>query len=237
MDFDEDPDYLDLDDILAHSQRVQCKFLLDIPGLEFLSPMLEEGTQGQLVLLPFWMARTLYTYSMIDIDIPEPYSRLKREQLEIESHLGDLHKDGPYFYHFGRLLLNLRREKGNNLAAFTEEGQRNKYRREEGETLGERREIATHLINTFHHRRKLILDHSLNKSMEASGSVVQFEKRLDNMEHNLFQLGRQIISDLKKWDSGNNDRVSSSQIAARLSKKRRIETIQDSQEQNKNLNK
>lgn len=226
MDFDEDPDYLDLDNILAHTQTVNCKFLLDIPGLEFLSPgeSQDDITQGTEILLPFWLAKTLYTYSMIDIDLPKTYKTNFREIMQAGADVVDLHRAGPHYYNFGKLLMGLRREKGNNLSTYTEEGQRNKYRREEGETLVDRRAIAASLIETFHQRRHLILDYSTNNSEDEHKTVREFEKRLDNMEKRLFQLGRQQVDELKKWNLRQFEMLRNNQIAARLSKRRKLES-------------
>lgn len=201
MDFDEDPDYLDLDDILAHTQTVNCKFLFSIPGLEFLSPgKCQDVTQGGEFLLPFWLAKTLYTYSMIDIELPKTYNEKFRETLQADPNVVDLHKAGPHYYKFGKLLMLLRREKGNNLEMYNREGQRNKYRREEGETLEDRRAIATTLIDSFHRRRHKLLEYSTNNraSIEMH-DVRSFESRLDNMEKRLYQLGRQQVNEINKW--------------------------------------
>lgn len=201
MDFDEDPEYLNLDDILAHTQTVNCKFLFNIPGLEFLSPgKCQEVTQGYELLLPFWLAKTLYTYSMIDIDLPKAYDEKFRETLKADPNVVDLHKAGPHYYKFGKLLMRLRREKGNNLEMYNREGQRNKYRREEGETINDRRAIATTLIDSFHRRRHKLLEYSTNNraSIEIR-DVCMFESRLDNMEKRLYQLGRQQVNEINKW--------------------------------------
>lgn len=226
MDYDEDPDYLDLDDILAQTQTVNCRFLLDIPGLEFLSPgNNQEATEASELMLPFWMARTLYTYSMIDIDLPKPYSSNFREILSADADVVNLHKAGPHYYRFGKLLLELRREKGNNLAMYTEEGQRNKYRREEGETLEDRRAIATSLIDSFHHRRHKLLEYSTNPAArDEHHNVRQFESRLDNMEKRLFQLGRQQVNEINKWKSRSIELISSNALAARIAKRRKMES-------------
>lgn len=225
MDFDEDPDYLNLDDILAHTQTVNCKFLLDIPGLDFLWPgNIQEATQGQELMLPFWMAKTLYTYSMIDIEVPKAYNSNFREILKADPDVVDLHRHGPHYYRFGKLLMGLKREKGNNLAMFTEEGQRNKYRREEGETLEDRRSMAESLIHTFHHRRHKLLEYSTNSTAGDEHKRVRlFEARLDNMEKRLFQIGRQQVNDLNKWNSRRIEMISNNLIAARLTKRRKLE--------------
>lgn len=226
MDFDEDSDYLNLDDIQAQTQTVNCKFLMDIPGLEFLSPgNSQDATQGSELLLPFWMAKTLYTYSMIDIELPKHYSSNFREILSADADVVDLHRVGPHYYRFGKLLMGLRREKGNNLSMFTEEGQRNKYRREEGETLEDRRAIAASLINTFHHRRHKLLEYSTNRSAgDEHRDVRLFESRLDNMEKRLFQLGRQQVDDINKWNSRKIEMIGNNQIAVRLHKRRKLES-------------
>lgn len=225
MDFDEDPDYLDLDDILAQTQTINCKFLINIPGLEFLSPgNSQDATQGAALLLPFWMAKTLYTYSMIDVDLPKPYSANFREVMEVDADVVDLHRAGPHFYKFGKLLMGLKREKGNNLDMFNEEGQRNKYRREEGETLEDRRLIAASLINTFHHRRHKLLEYSTNpRASDEHRDVRLFESRLDNLEKRLFRLGRKQVYETNKWKSRKIELISHNLIATRLLKRRKLE--------------
>lgn len=225
MDFDEDPDYLDLDDIMAHTQLVTCKFLMNIPGLEFLLPGDQEATQGMEFLLPFWMAKGLYTYSQIDIQLPNAYKAKFREILTADADVVDLHRAGPHYYRFGKLLMRLKREKGNNLSMYTEEGQRNKYRREEGETLEDRRTIAGSLINAFHHRRHKLLDYSTNPAAEKEHRDVRlFESRLDNMEKRLFSLGRQQVSDLYKWNTRKIQLITGSILASRLPKRRKLES-------------
>lgn len=196
MDFDEDPDYLDLDDILAQTQTINCKFLFNIPNLEFLSPGNDQDIiQGSTLLLPFWMARTLYTYSMIDLELPQAYKEFFLELIQAEANAVDLHRAGPHYYRFGKLLMGLKREKGNNL-------EMDQFRREEGETLKERRLIAANLINSFHHRRHLLLEYSTNRRAADNHSDVRlFESRLDNMEKRLFQLGRQQVQKINKWKS------------------------------------
>lgn len=226
MDFDEDPNYLDLDDILAHTQTVSCKFLLDIPGLEFLSAgdSKEEIVKDTDILLPFWLAKTLFTYSMIDIDLPKHYKTSFREVMQAGPNVVDLHRAGPHYYGFGKLLMELRREKGNDLSTYTEEGQRNKYRREEGEALVDRRDIAASLIETFHARRHQILDYSIDSSEQKHIKLHAFEGKLDNLEKKLFQLGRQHVTQLKKWNQFRLEVLRNNLIAARLHKKRKLES-------------
>lgn len=225
MDFDEDPDYLDLDDILAQTQTLNCKFLISIPGLEFLAPdNSQDITQGSELMLPFWMAKTLYTYSMIDVELPRTYNAHFREILSAEADVVDLHRAGPHYYRFGKLLMGLKREKGNNLDMYTEEGQRNKYRREEGETLEDRRSIAASLISTFHFRRHKLLEYSTNSTAGDEHRAVRlFESRLDNMEKRLFQLGRQQVNEINNWKSRRIEFISNNLIATRLSKRRKLE--------------
>lgn len=226
MDFDEDPDYLDLDDILAQTQTVNCTFLINIPDLEFLSPNnSQDATQGSKLLLPFWMAKTLYTYSMIDIELPRYYKNNFRDILIADPDVVDLRRAGPHYYQFGKLLMGLRREKGNNLDMYNEEGQRNKYRREEGETIEDRRLIGACLIETFHRRRHKLLNLSTNNSAsENHRDTALFESRLDNMEKRLFQLGLQQVKEIKRWKSREIELISNNFIAKRLSKRRKLES-------------
>lgn len=203
MDFDEDPNYLDLEDLLAQTQSVECQFLLDIPGLEFLAAdKSEEIKQGTKLTLPFWMAKTLYTYSMADITLPQSYDVNFRETLEADPYVVDLHRAGPHYYRFGKLLMDLKRERGNNLEMFTEEGHRNKYRREEGETLQDRKSIAISLMKTFHFRRHRILTFSISGCVgdDMQGRKA-FEPKLDVMERRLYEIGKQRLNEIIDWDS------------------------------------
>lgn len=187
---------------MAETKQVECKFLLNIPTLDFLIPGTDEGiTQGKDLSLPFWMAKTLYTYSMIDIKLPNNYNKKFREVLECEAEVSDLHKAGPDYYKFGKLLIELKREKGNNLEIYTEEGQRNKYRREEGETLEDRKMMAESLMKTFHRRRHKLLDYSLNYSNTDIHAKKEFETRLDNMEKRLYSLCKQQLNSIISWES------------------------------------
>lgn len=224
MDYDEDPDYLDLENIMVQTKMINCKLLVDIPNLAFLSAeLVEPRTQGRTFTIPFWMAKTLYTYSIVDIELPHEYTEASYGTMEPDPINVDLRKKGPYFYQLGQMLLNLRREKGNNLAAYTEEGQRNKYRREEGETLEDRRRIAHFLMSMFHSRRTQILDDSLNNSKEDSQRVKEFKNKLDNLEIKLFRLGRQKEIEWNVWNSTTNDRVTSSKVATQITKRQKIQ--------------
>jgi GINS complex subunit 3 len=224
MDFDEDPNYLDLDDIQAHTQLVDCEFIVDVPGLDFLTSREDDGVkQGNQVILPFWMAKTLFTISMIDIKIPRHYDTNFLEMMSAEADVVDLHRHGPYYYHLGKLLMDLKREKGNDLAAFTEEGQRNKFRREEGETLLDRRSLAGSLMETFHYRRHKILGFSSNRSDHDHDVIKSFKLKLDNMEKRLYYIGQQHREELKDWDSKRTETIRNNQIAARLTKRRKLE--------------
>lgn len=182
MDFDDDPNYFDLDDILAHSQKVNVKFLLDIPGLEI--------TEGTELMLPYWLAKTMYTYSMIDIEFPKAYNEKSNEVIEAEADVVNLYKKGPHYYRFGKLLMELKRERGNDLD--------NKYRREPGQVLVDKRSLAINLINTFHSRRHKILKYSTTKAKDIK-EVEDFEKRLDSMERKIYEIGRNQLKDFNKW--------------------------------------
>lgn len=226
MDYDEDPDYLDLDDIQAHAQLVNCKFLLYIPELKFLSPGKSQNVKpGSELFLPFWMAKTMYAYSMIDIDLPKGYNQNSRDTLKADPLEVNLHRLGPNYYEFGILLLGLRREKGNNLAMFTAEGQRNKYRREEDETLEERRLIAMSLIDTFHRRRHKLIEVSINAlASNDFQQVKELESRLDNLEKRLYRLGKKQKDEIKLWRDGKIELISNDVISRKSSKKRRLNT-------------
>lgn len=226
MDYDEDPNYLDLDDIFAQTQTVEAQFLLDIPGLEFLSSSnTEEIKQGTEIMLPFWMAKVLYTYSMIDIKLPRAYTPDFIETLSAEADVVDLHKVGPDYYRFGKLLLGLKREKGNNLEVYMPDGQRNKFRREEGQTLENRRQIQHSLIDTFHKRRHKLLDYSTTSSArDVHHDYCSFVTRLDSMEKRLFQIARRQVEEIDKWKSRKIELISNNLIATRLAKRRKLES-------------
>ena len=225
MDYNEDPNYFDLEDILTNAQRVGCKFLLDIPGLEFLSPgNSQEITQSTDLVLPFWLAKTLFAYSMIDIEIPKQYNSNFRDILSADADVVDLHRFGPQYYKFGKLLVALRRYKGNGLEQFNAEGQRNKFRREEGETLEDRLAIASSLINTFHHRKHKILEYSTNSAADEDlREVKTFKSRLDNLEKRIFQIGRQQVNEISKWKSRKIELISNNLLVARITKRRKLE--------------
>lgn len=224
MDFDEDPDYLDIDVMLAQTQTVNCQFLMSIPGLEFLSSSGESVVEGTELMLPFWLAKPLYAHGMIDVTVPDGYKESFRDKLEADPTLLDLHKAGPNYYKFGKMLVGLKREKGNNLPKFNEDGQLNKYRREEAETLEDRRAIAESLMKTFHARRHLVLEYSFNyAALVANGhfqSVNSFVARLDETEKRLYLSGRQQIDLFNKWRDNVVDKVSKD---SQKSKKQRLE--------------
>lgn len=224
MDFDEDPEYLNLDNILAQTQRINCKFLFSIPGLEFINHGYHENvTQTTELFLPFWMAKTLYTYSMIDIEVPKAYTPQFREILKANPDIIDLRRHGPHYYTFGKLLMELKREKSNNLPVYTDDGQRNIYRREEGETLQDRRSISESLIVTFHHRRHQLLVHSTANS-DLIPNLRLFESRLDNLEKRLFRIGRQQVHEIIQWKSRKIELTSNNTLSYRISKRRKTES-------------
>lgn len=222
MDFDQNADYLDLDDILAQTQSLDCKLLLDVPGLEFLNPDKGESKQGLRMIIPYWLAQTLYAQSMIDIELPKNYNLKFRGKLDADPTVVDLHKAGPYYYRFGKLLLELKRICGNDLPEYNPDGSRNKFARKEGEQLAESRDIAISLIKTFHERRHKLIETSINAAANHNhASVRQLESRLDNMEKRLFVMGRQQVEELKNWNSRAIELVTKTAIAEKLSKKKR----------------
>lgn len=226
MDYDEEPDYLDLDDILTQTQKVSCTFLFSIPGLQFLDKV-HEADQGTTITLPFWMARTLYTHSMIDIELPESYQFNFRQILVADPDLVNLRLAGPHYYKFGKLLMGLKREKGNNLAPFLEDGQRNKFRREEGETFDEKRSVANSLMYSFHTRRHQIIERSTNQATynraDFDESVREFISQMDFMERRLFEIGRQHAIEKKRWETREIEMLSRNFKERRLAKKRKVE--------------
>lgn len=222
MDFDEDADYLDIDDIMAQTQVVKCKFLFSIPGLEFLQSSGESIKQGTEVMLPFWMAKTLYSYSMIDIILPEIYDTASTQILEADPTVVDLSKTSPHYYRFGKLLAELKREKGNNLPPFLEDGRRNEYRREEGESFDAGRKIANSLINTFNERQDMILEFSTNQRGQTINDVRQLESRMDSLEKRLFQTGREQAKEMKRWESRDIEMLSRNFKASKSAKRPKV---------------
>lgn len=218
MDYDEDPNYLDLDDILAQTQKVECKFLLSLPGLQFLSESTsQEVKQGTNLSLPYWMSKYLYNYSMIDIELPKYYKSNYRHILEADPSLPDLHKAGPYYYQFGQLLLSLRREEGNGLP--TSGPQKNKYGREKGETLEDRSDIAASLLDTFHKRRNKLINLSINRETVKIESKRLLASGMDNLEKRLYLIGERQVEELENWKNRRLEMINKNKLVEALKKK------------------
>ncbi|CAG2181498.1 unnamed protein product, partial [Oppiella nova] len=133
--------YLDIDDIMANSQRVVTTFLQRVPGV---GPVLDPNTDlpdvkvGAKLELPLWLARELHSESLVDVQAPKGFNRTYREILEADANCVDLHKLCPNYYRLGGHLARM--------------------------ALDESQDIATSLVDTFHQRYHRLVNYSVSSA-------------------------------------------------------------------------
>jgi hypothetical protein len=64
---------------------------------------------GSKLDLPYWLVKSVYNekFKFASIEIPKWYKNFYHEILKADANVVDLRKMGPYYYDFGRLLVNL----------------------------------------------------------------------------------------------------------------------------------
>ncbi|KAL7309628.1 DNA replication protein [Mucor circinelloides] len=110
MELDE---YYSIDSILAEQQKIPCITLHDYSKEANLNGDNSELKRGSRVELPYWIAKPLAQFtlptddSLISIELPKTYSTKVRNVLDASPTSVDFKLLCPYFYLFGRKLLDL----------------------------------------------------------------------------------------------------------------------------------
>ncbi|KAI8638397.1 DNA replication complex GINS protein psf3 [Parasitella parasitica] len=105
MELDE---YYSIDSILAEQQRIPCIALHDYSKEANLHGDQSEVKRGSRVELPYWIAKPMAQFtSLISIELPKTYNTKVRNALDAGATNVDLKMLCPYFYLFGKKLLDL----------------------------------------------------------------------------------------------------------------------------------
>ena len=75
----------------------------------------DDLTAGTKLELPLWMAQALRNRRIISVEIPKVYREAYREILNADANEVNLHKMGPYFYHFGLYLLRFSHQESDDI--------------------------------------------------------------------------------------------------------------------------
>ncbi|KFM61684.1 DNA replication complex GINS protein PSF3, partial [Stegodyphus mimosarum] len=172
--------YFSIDDILATNERIPCRFEVPVHKLGFLDPSSgsPDLAQGTKLELPLWMAQALQNRHIIAVEVPRVYREAYREILNADASVVDLHKMGPYFYHFGLYLL--------------------RFSHHDSE------DICKILNQTFRNRFRKLMDTSQNSLKEDAATLTS---NLDRTEIALFNLGYKSLHDLKSWQCRKNQKI------------------------------
>ncbi|KAI7878669.1 GINS complex, Psf3 component [Lichtheimia hyalospora FSU 10163] len=106
-------EYYDIDSILADSIKIPCIFLHDLEASVNLTGDGSEVTRNTRIELPFWLAKPLATFTLpnsdfiIKLEIPRPFGNRVRNNLDASPTAVDFRLLCPYFYVFGKKLVNL----------------------------------------------------------------------------------------------------------------------------------
>lgn len=186
-------EYFSIDDILATNERMPCKFELAVKKIGFLDPSSgnPDLAQGTKLELPLWMAQALQNRRIISVEIPKVYREAYREILNASANEVNLHKMGPYFYHFGLYLLRFYHQDSDD--------------------------ICRVLNQTFRNRFRMLMDHSQNAVEEDS----KLTSTLDRTEVVLFNLGHRSLLDLQKWLYGKNQKIATAHLVLNHKKRKR----------------
>ena len=188
--------YLDIDDILAESERISCEFTTDLFGLGILDPSTDSKSisEGTKLELPLWLAKDLYQKGWINVDTPKGYNEAYRELLNADPTVVDLHKLGPNFYKFGEKLILME--------------------------LDDNSEIAYSLEETFYDRIHSIIDHSLNIKSQTLPEGKEFTKRLDNLEMQLYEVGKKTAQEYQMWEEKKLDKISANAMVIDIKRRK-----------------
>jgi len=189
------PNYFSLEDILASEERIPVEVKEDLADLGFLDPGadLKELKRGTKLELPQWMVEGLNTgrSPYLDVEVPKTYREVYREIMTADPLVVDLHKQGPYYYEFGRQLI--------------------KQSQSEGEAIGRS------LTNTFKTRFKKILDSSQNSCDTESLKETQ---KMDMLERLLYRQGQHCKAGMDAWLTRKTGSIQASQMVAHQRKRK-----------------
>jgi len=189
------PNYFSLEDILASEERIPVEVRNDLPDLGYLDPGadLKELKRGTKLELPQWMVEGLNTgrNPHLDVEVPKTYREVYREIMTADPLVVDLHKQGPYYYEFGRHLI--------------------KQSQSEGEAIGRS------LTDTFKTRFRKILDSSQNSCDTESLKETQ---KMDMLERLLYKQGQHCKADMDAWLTRKTGSIQASQMVAHQRKRK-----------------
>ena len=191
--------YFSIDDILMSSEKVPCRFELPVHGLGFLDAGIgkKDLSEGTKMDLPLWMAIALGgnpRRRFVTTEITKPYREVYREILKADATVVDLHKLGPYYYAMGQQIIVF----DANESVF----------------------IARSLVQTFSDRFRKIMDWSTNP---VTTTLTRHTEKFDEVERKLFQLGQKSLREHIKWESGDGQKITASEMVVRHRKRKRDE--------------
>eukprot|EP00485_Elphidium_margaritaceum_P012411 CAMPEP_0202686780 /NCGR_PEP_ID=MMETSP1385-20130828/2547_1 /ASSEMBLY_ACC=CAM_ASM_000861 /TAXON_ID=933848 /ORGANISM="Elphidium margaritaceum" /LENGTH=167 /DNA_ID=CAMNT_0049341431 /DNA_START=58 /DNA_END=558 /DNA_ORIENTATION=- len=163
--------YYDIDDILAESKVLPCRFLVDAVELGYLDDTEECGDdlkQGIVINLPFFLIKQLYKRRMIDVERPIYYQTRFGESLMVDPKVMNLRAKCEYWYVLGWKLCKLM----------------------------EAKEIATWMEKSLQSRNEEIIDQS---SHYKSGKCDHFKSTLTYIEQKLFDQKHETENYMHRW--------------------------------------
>jgi len=180
---------------LASEERIPVEVKEDLADLGFLDPGadLKELKRGTKLELPQWMVEGLNSgrSPYLDVEVPKTYREVYREIMTADPLVVDLHKQGPYYYEFGRQLI--------------------KQSPSEGEAIGRS------LTNTFKTRFKKILDSSQNSCDTESLKETQ---KMDMLERLLYKQGQHCKAGMDAWLTRKTGSIQASHMVAQQRKRK-----------------
>lgn len=202
--------YYDLDDILADSAEVPCKFLHDIPGLGYL----ENNPGGTIhvntqLKLPLWLARVLAIIDasstsddignadifnteqqftpFLNMLTPETFTNKVINAIKTDPISLDLHSINPYFYALAIKWIELFSDK--DLAEIV------------SDLLLQRSQVINAHANsiTISYNNNSNSTNSTGNNNTTNNNHAQFTLTLDEFEKKIFKEANDSYKDIKKW--------------------------------------
>jgi len=180
---------------MASEERIPVEVREDLPDLGYLDPGADckDLKRGTKLELPQWMVEGLRSgrTPYLDVEVPKTYREVYREIMTADPLVVDLHKQGPYYYEFGRQLI--------------------KQSQSEGEAIGRS------LTNTFKTRFKKIMDSSQNSCDTESLKETQ---KMDMLERLLYKQGQHSKADMDSWLTRKTGSIQASHMVAHQRKRK-----------------
>ncbi|KAF7260782.1 DNA replication complex GINS protein PSF3 [Paragonimus skrjabini miyazakii] len=195
--------YLNLDDIVASSERTSCRLRVTLPGLAPLllsdtttgsanqtheaadSEDIENRVQldvpaGSKLELPVWLAVALGSgrRQLLAVDVPLIYKDAFAEVFDADPCVVDLRRKAPYYYMLLCTLLNLEISK-----------------------VGQ---IADTAARVFQIRMRYVMNAALNASRQ---DTLFSTSKLDNLEMALFRIGQSDRLRIERWTARHEDKI------------------------------